>query len=104
MNIPKKAALQALALAAAASALAACAGPGYYDSAYGYGYDDCSGRYAGAYCGYPTFSGSVVIDGGYHRGLHYRDGRSGREYWYRDGWHRADRDNNDNHDNRDHRG
>src|SRR5262245_61974117 len=54
---------------------------------YGYaGYDGCYGGYPPEYCGYPTFSGSVVIGGRQYRGLRYRDGRNGRQYWYGGGW------------------
>ena len=92
MKISHKTVLGAFACAAVAASLTACAGPGYYDTAYGYGYDDgCSSRYAYEYCSYPSFEGSVIIGGANYRGLHYRDGQFGREYWYRDRWHRPDR-------------
>lgn len=105
MKIKTKAVLPALALSAAVFGLAACADDGYYD-AYGYGYDygtpyygygpyasaydDCYGPYYSAFCGYPVFSGGVVIGGRSYRNLHYRDGARGREFWSAHGWRRPD--------------
>lgn len=97
MSGSTKIASRALALAVTASALAACA-PNYYGNGsyyggeyrgsygVGYGYDDCYGRNPLSYCGYPTFSGSVFIEGRDRRGLHYRDGRYGRQFWYGGRW------------------
>src|SRR5262249_46075381 len=83
--------------------------PYYYNSGYAYGYgpsyvtetptvavaptttvvtaptvalaDDCIATYRPAYCGYPRFSGSVVINGVMHANPHFREGRFGREFW-----------------------
>lgn len=99
--------LAAIALSAAVFGLAACADDGYYGTSYGYGYDygypyygygpyasayydDCFGPYYSAYCGYPVFSGGVVIGGRSYRNLHYRDGARGREFWSGRGWRRPD--------------
>ena len=89
MKPSQKTAFGALAMAALAVGAGACAGPGYYDTAYVYGYEDCYGPYASPYCGYPEVQGSVVVGSTYYRGLRYRDGRFGREYWYRNGWRRV---------------
>lgn len=69
---------------------------GYYDDGY-YGdsyYGD--GYYRDpAYGGYYTpnssvFYGSIFVGGSWYDGPHrYREGRLGREYWFRNGWHRA---------------
>jgi len=50
--------------------------------------DDCSAVYRPAYCSYPRFGGTVVIGGVSYRGLHFRDGRFGREFWLNGAWHR----------------
>jgi hypothetical protein len=85
-----------LALASAAFLLSACGAPSYrysyYDRPYysrAYVYDDCYGRYRPAYCSYPRFSGTVVIGGESYRGLAYRDGPYGREFWFDGRWVRA---------------
>jgi hypothetical protein len=98
MNRTVNVLLRNAALGAAAIALSACVAPGYYgagysDGAYGAGgYDGCYGSYSPAYCGYPVYGGSVVIGGSSYRGLHYRDGRSGREFWHEGGWRRGNWD------------
>ena len=84
-----------LALASAAFLLSACGAPSYrysyYDRPYysAYAYDDCYGRYRPAYCNYPRFSGTVIIAGDGYRGLRYRDGPYGREFWFDGRWVRA---------------
>jgi hypothetical protein len=85
-----------LVLASAAFLVAACGSPGYrysyYDRPYysrAYVYDDCSSRFRPAYCGYPRFGGAVVIAGESYRGLRYREGPYGREFWFDGRWVRA---------------
>ena len=51
--------------------------------------DDCSTVYRPAYCSYPRFSGTVVINGIGYTGLHFRDGRFGREFYLDGAWHRV---------------
>ena len=115
MNEPIRHAWRAGAVILAVCTLAACSpyyydrygnyrGPyrgDYYAGAYddggyyggGYAYDECYGRYRAAYCRYPTFDGEVTFDGRPYRGLHYRNGRNGREFWYGGRWRRdVDRD------------
>jgi hypothetical protein len=59
---------------------------GYGYSDYGYGYDPYS---------YGTYYGSLMFGNAWHYGPHrYRWGRYGREYFWRDRWRRADRDDN----------
>jgi len=85
----------AAAILTSAVALSACGT--YYEptyTAYDYPYyrttyDDCYGSYRAAYCSYPRFSGTVVIAGDSYRGLRYRDGPYGREYWFDGRWIRA---------------
>lgn len=71
------------------------AGAGYYDGGYApyydgygaYGYNDYYGPNSG------IFYGSLYFGNQWYSGPHrYRDGRFGREYWFRNGWHRPDRD------------
>ena len=92
-----------LALASAAFVLSACGAPSYryssydrpyYSSAYAnegsaYAYDECAGAYPDAYCSYPRFSGTVIIAGDAYRGLRYRMGPYGREFWFDGRWVRA---------------
>ena len=42
--------------------------------------DDCGAVYRAAYCSYPRFGGTVVINGIAYTGLHFRDSRFGREF------------------------
>ena len=84
-----------LALASAAFLLSACGTPdyrySYYERPYYYSsaYDDCYGRYYRApYCIYPSFSGTVVIEGTPYRGR-YRNGPYGREFWHDGRWVRT---------------
>lgn len=82
---------------ASAFVLAACGTPYYrsystsYDRPYYYSsaYDDCYDRYRPAYCEYPRFSGTVVIAGTPYRGLRYRNGPYGREFWFDGRWVRT---------------
>ena len=87
------------ALASAAFLLAACGTP-YYPTTYAYrdrpvyyssayAYDDCYGSYRPAYCTYPQFTGTVVIAGNSYRGLRYRMGPYGREFWFDGRWVRT---------------
>jgi hypothetical protein len=50
--------------------------------------DDCTAVYRPAYCSYPRFGGTVMINGAAYTGLHFRDGRFGREFWLDGAWHR----------------
>ena len=84
------------ALASAAFLLAACGTPdyrySYYDRPYyssAYVYNDCYGRYRAAYCSYPRYTGTVVIAGSPYRGLRYRNGPYGREFWFDGRWVRT---------------
>jgi hypothetical protein len=91
----------ALALASSAFLLAACSAPyyrsySYYDRptyydryVYSSAYDDCYGRFRPAYCDYPRFSGTVIIAGNPYRGLRYRSGPYGREFWFDGRWVRT---------------
>lgn len=59
-------------------------GPGHYPSCpcYSYGY------YYTGYCGYPSYSRAVFIDGQWIYGPHYYRWWGGRLwFWYRGGWH-----------------
>ena len=90
----------AFALASSAFLLAACGTPYYYPTsssryyerpyyAYSSAYDDCYGRYRAAYCDYPRYNGTVIIAGDSYRGLRYRMGPYGREFWFGGQWVRA---------------
>ena len=61
----------------------------YYRTTTATTYDDCYGSYRQAYCNYPRWNGAVVIAGDSYRGLRYRDGPYGREYWFDGRWIRA---------------
>ena len=50
--------------------------------------DDCAVTYRPAFCGYPRFSGSVVVNGVMHPNPHFREGRLGREFWIDGAWRR----------------
>ena len=50
--------------------------------------DDCSAVYRPAFCSYPRFGGTVMINGIAYTGLHFRDGRFGREFWFDGAWRR----------------
>jgi hypothetical protein len=50
--------------------------------------DDCGAIYRPAYCSYPRFGGTVMINGVAYTGLHFRDGRFGREFYLDGAWHR----------------
>ena len=86
-----------LALASAAFLLSACGTPSYRYSYYerpyyyssAYAYDECLGAYPAAYCSYPRFDGTVIIAGDSYRGLRYRMGPYGREFWFDGRWVRA---------------
>jgi hypothetical protein len=51
--------------------------------------EDCSAVYRPAYCSYPRYGGTVMINGVAYTGLHFRDGRFGREFWFDGAWHRV---------------
>jgi hypothetical protein len=50
--------------------------------------DNCTAIYHPDYCSYPRYGGTVMINGIAYTGLHFRDGRFGREFWFDGTWHR----------------
>ena len=85
MRISQKVAMSAFAVTVVAG-LSACT-HSTYDTRAAYG---CTGPNAAETCRYPTYAGSVIIDGKPYQYLHYRDGNGAREYWLNGVWRKAD--------------
>ena len=85
MGFSKKLTLSAFAVTAVAG-LSACTHSDYaVREAYG-----CTGPNAAETCKYPTYSGTVQIDGMQQGSLHYRDTPGGREFYLNGVWRKAD--------------
>ncbi len=103
MKIRSTAALRAAILCTAAITVSACAydrsadrDEGYRGTAY-HADDPCT--HDNSYCSYPTYEGSIDVDGNWYDGRYrYRDSDHGREYWFNNGWHSAEQTRDGHHD------